>query len=225
MDGFIELEASDGHHLSAYERHPDGATASVVIVQEIFGVNSHIRSVVDRYADAGYHAIAPATFDRVERGVELDYDGPGVERGKELAMGIGMEKAMLDVAAAVAHGATTGLVGIVGYCFGGSVAWLAAAQLPVAAAVGYYGGAVLGALDSTPKVPTMLHFGELDAGIPLDGVAKIQPAHPDVAVHVYEGADHGFNCDVRASFHAGAAEVARERTMTFLAEHLTGQAP
>ena len=220
MDGFIELEASDGHRLSAYEQRPDRAAATVVIVQEIFGVNAHIRSVVDRYADAGYHAIAPATFDRVERGVELDYDGPGVERGKELAMGIGMEKAMLDVAAAVARGSNTGPVSVVGYCFGGSVAWLAAAQLPVAAAVGYYGGAVLGALDSQPLVPTMLHFGELDAGIPLDGVAKIQPAHPDVAVHVYEGADHGFNCDVRASFDPGAADLARERTLAFLAEHL-----
>lgn len=220
MDGIIELEASDGHRLSAYEQRPDGATASVVIVQEIFGVNSHIRSVVDRYAEAGYHAIAPATFDRVERGVELDYDGPGVERGKELAMGIGMEKALLDVAAAIAHASSTGPVGIVGYCFGGSVAWLASAQLPVAAAVGYYGGAVLGALDSVPAVPTMLHFGGLDAGIPLDGVAKIQPAHPEVAVHIYDDADHGFNCDVRASFHAGAAELARERTMAFLAEHL-----
>lgn len=220
MDGIIELEASDGHRLGAYEQRPDGATASVVIVQEIFGVNSHIRSVVDRYAEAGYHAIAPATFDRVERGVELDYDGPGVERGKELAMGIGMEKALLDVAAAIAHASSTGPVGIVGYCFGGSVAWLASAQLPVAAAVGYYGGAVLGALDSVPAVPTMLHFGGLDAGIPLDGVAKIQPAHPEVAVHIYDDADHGFNCDVRASFHAGAAELARERTMAFLAEHL-----
>lgn len=220
MDGFIELEASDGHQLSAYERHPDGASAAVVIVQEIFGVNPHIRSVVDRYADAGYHAVAPATFDRVERGVELDYDGPGVERGKELAMGIGMEKAMLDVAAAVAHASTTGPVGIVGYCFGGSVAWLASAQLPVAAAVGYYGGFITGALDSTPSAPTMLHFGELDAGIPLESVAKIQPAHPDVQIHIYEGADHGFNCDVRASFHAGAAQLARERTMDFLAEHL-----
>jgi len=224
MDGFIELNASDGHQLSAYEQHPDGASAAVVIVQEIFGVNSHIRSVVDRYAAAGYHAIAPATFDRAERGVELEYDAEGVERGKELAMGLGMENAMLDVAAAVDHAAATGPVGVVGYCFGGSVAWLAAAQLPVAAAVGYYGGAVLGALASTPKVPTMLHFGELDAGIPLDGVAAIQPAHPDVAVHVYEGADHGFNCDARSSFHEGAAELARDRTMSFLAEHLSPSA-
>lgn len=216
----IELAASDGHLLSAYEQRPDGATAAVVIVQEIFGVNSHIRSVVDRYAEAGYHAIAPATFDRAERGVELAYDADGVERGKELAMGIGMEKAMIDVAAAVAHVSTTGPVGIVGYCFGGSVAWLASAQLPVAAAVGYYGGFIPDSLGSAPLVPTMLHFGELDAGIPLNKVALIEPAHPEVSVHIYDGADHGFNCDVRASFHAEAADLARERTMAFLAEHL-----
>lgn len=220
MSELIELTAADGHELSAYEQHPTGATAAIVIVQEIFGVNSHIRSVVDRYAEAGYHAIAPATFDRAERGVELDYNAEGVEKGKELAMGLGMENALTDVAAAVAHVSSTGPVGVVGYCFGGSVAWLAAAQLPITAAVGYYGGAILGALDSIPQAATMLHFGALDAGIPLDGVAKIQPAHPDVAVHIYEGADHGFNCDVRASFNAEAAELARQRTMEFLSEHL-----
>jgi len=218
--GIIQLEASDGHVLDAYEHHPEGATAAVVIVQEIFGVNAHIRSVVDRYAEAGYHTIAPATFDRAERGVELDYNAEGIERGRELATSIGMESALLDVAAAGAHVAPTGPVGVIGYCFGGSVAWLAAAQLPVAAAVGYYGGFIPKALDSVPVAPTMLHFGELDDGIPLDGVAAIQPAHPDVEVHVYEGAGHGFNCDARASFDANAAEMARQLTLRFLAKHL-----
>ncbi len=220
-DGMIRLDAADGHVLDAYEQRPDGATAAVVVVQEIFGVNAHIRSVVDRCAAAGYHAIAPATFDRAERGVELEYDADGIERGRTLAMGIGMDAAMIDVAAAVAHASATGPVGIVGYCFGGSVAWLASAQLPVAAAVGYYGSRVPDALDSTPQVPTMLHFGELDAGIPLDKVAMIRPAHPDVIVHVYEGADHGFNCDARASHHPEAADLARARTLAFFAEHLS----
>jgi carboxymethylenebutenolidase len=216
----IRLTASNGHLLDAYERHPAGATAAVVIVQEIFGVNSHIRSVVDRYAEAGYHAIAPALFDRIERGVELDYDAVGIERGRDLATRIGVESALLDVAAAGAHVARTGPVGVVGYCFGGSIAWLAAAQLPVAAAVGYYGGFIPKALDSVPVAPTMLHFGELDDGIPLDDVATIQPAHPDVEVHVYEGAGHGFNCDARASYDADAAEVAQQLTLGFLATHL-----
>lgn len=216
----VELTALDGHRLGAYEQRPDDATASIVIVQEIFGVNRHIRSVVDRYADAGYHAIAPALFDRAERGVELDYNAEGVERGKELVAEIGMEHLLTDVAAAVEHVSLTGPVGIVGYCLGGSVAWLGAAQLRVAAAVGYYGGFIPDSLGSTPTAPTMLHFGEVDAGIPLDKVARIQPAHPEVAVHIYNGADHGFNCDVRASFHAEAAELALGRTMTFLGEHL-----
>jgi carboxymethylenebutenolidase len=222
-DGMIRLEADDGHVFDAYEQHPDSARASVVVVQEIFGVNAHIRSVIDRYAAAGYHAIAPAIFDRAERNVELDYDAEGIERGRSLAVGIGMEAVMTDVAAAVAHAAGTGPVGIVGYCFGGSVAWLAAGQLPVAAAVGYYGSRVPDSLDSKPRVPTMLHFGELDAGIPFDGVATIQPAHPDVIVHVYEGAGHGFNCDARASFHRVSADLARERTLAFLAEHLVAR--
>lgn len=219
----IQLTAGDGHVLDAYERRPAQATAAVVIVQEIFGVNAHIRSVVDRYADAGYHAIAPALFDRAERGVELEYDAPGIERGRHLATSIGVESALLDVAAACAHAARTGPVGVVGYCFGGSIAWLAAAQLPVAAAVGYYGGFIPKSLDSTPVAPTMLHFGELDEGIPLDDVATIQPAHPDVEVHVYEGAGHGFNCDARASFDPDAAAAARERTLSFLAEHLASR--
>ncbi len=222
-DGMIRLEASDGHVFDAYERHPDAAKASVVVVQEIFGVNAHIRSVVDRYAAAGYLAVAPATFDRAERGVELGYDADGIERGKALATGIGMEAAMMDVATAVAYAANTGPVGIVGYCFGGSVAWLAARQLPVTAAVGYYGSRIPDALDSTPLVPTMLHFGALDTGIPLDRVATIEPAHPDVIVHVYDGADHGFNCDSRASFHRVSADLAQERTLAFFAEHLAAR--
>lgn len=222
-EGMIRLEASDGHVFDAYARHPDSARASVIVVQEIFGVNAHIRSVVDRFAAEGYHAIAPATFDRAERGVELDYDADGIERGRTLAMGIGMDAAMLDVATAVAYAADTGPVGIVGYCFGGSVAWLAGGRLPVAAAVGYYGSRIPDSLDTTPQAPTMLHFGALDAGIPLDRVATIQQAHPDVIVHVYDDADHGFNCDARASYHRVSADLARDRTLAFFAEHLAAE--
>jgi carboxymethylenebutenolidase len=212
------LTASDGHHLDAYEVHPDGASASIVIVQEIFGVNAHIRSVVDRYASFGYRAIAPALFDRGERGVELDYDDAGRKRGIELAMQIAFDPATLDVAAAVDHVAGTGPVAVVGYCFGGSLAWIAADELPIQAAVGYYGGQIHAMIDRRPQVPTMLHFGELDHGIPLDQVEAITAAHPDVAVHVYPGADHGFSCDVRASHDARSAAIALGRTLDFLAE-------
>jgi carboxymethylenebutenolidase len=213
------LTASDGHELDAYEVHPDGASASIVIVQEIFGVNAHIRSVVDRYASFGYRAIAPALFDRGERGVELGYDDAGRARGIELVMPIAFDAAMLDVAAAVEHVAETGPVAVIGYCFGGSVAWIAACDLPIAAAVGYYGGQIHAMADREPKVPTMLHFGELDHGIPLDQVHAIAAAHPEVPVHVYEGADHGFNCDARATHDARSAAIALGRTLEFLADH------
>jgi carboxymethylenebutenolidase len=215
----VRLTATDGHELDAYEVYPDGAAASVVIVQEIFGVNAHIRSVVDRYASFGYRTIAPALFDRGERGVELDYDDAGRTRGIELVMPIAFDAAMLDVAAAVDRARETGPVGVVGYCFGGSVAWLAACELPIAAAVGYYGGQVFAMNDRRPAVPTMLHFGELDHAIPLDQVEAIAAAHPDVIVHVYGGAEHGFNCDARSTHDARSAAIALGRTLEFLAEH------
>lgn len=211
----VQLTAADGHTLDAYEVHPDGAGAAIVVVQEIFGVNDHIRSIVDRYAAYGYRVIAPAVFDRVERGVELGYDAEGVAAGRDLAAAIKWDPVMADVAAAVEHVSSTGAVGIVGFCFGGSVAWLAASTLPVTAAVGYYGGQIHELIDRAPAVPTMLHFGELDGGIPLDHVAAIDAAHPDVAVHVYDGAQHGFSCDARGSYGALPAAIAWGRTLGF----------
>jgi carboxymethylenebutenolidase len=209
------LTAGDGQSFGVYEVRPDDATAAVVVIQEIFGVNEHIRSVVDRYASFGYHAIAPALFDRVETGVELDYDTDGMTKGRELAGAIRWDPAMLDIAATVAHVAPTGPVGVVGYCFGGSLAWLSADELPVAAAVGYYGGQIHSLNERAPKAPTMLHFGALDHAIPLDQVGEIAAAHPDVPVHVYEGAQHGFSCDARGSHHPLSAAIALGRTLEF----------
>jgi carboxymethylenebutenolidase len=213
------LTAADGHELDAYEVHPDGAAASIVIVQEIFGVNAHIRSVVDRYAEFGYRAIAPALFDRTERGVELGYDDAGRTRGIELAIPLAWDPAMLDVAAAVAHVAETGPVAVIGFCFGGSIAWLSACDLPIDAAVGYYGGQIHGMIDRQPQAPTALHFGELDHGIPLDQVEAIAAAHPEVPVYVYPGAEHGFGCDARESYDARSTAIALGRTLDFLADH------
>lgn len=213
------LTATDGHELDAYEVCPDGARAAIVVVQEIFGVNAHIRSVVDRYASLGYRSIAPALFDRVERGVELDYDGPGVEHGRELAGRIKWEPAMADLAAAVAHVSESGPVAVVGYCFGGSLAWRSASELPVAASVGYYGGQIAELTELDPQVPTMLHFGERDHAIPLDQVAAIAASHPEVVVHVYAGAEHGFNCDARASHDPISAAIALGRTVEFLVDN------
>jgi carboxymethylenebutenolidase len=211
-----QLTADDGHVFTAYEVHPEDAASSVVIIQEIFGVNPHIRSVVDRFASFGYRAIAPALFDRVERGVELGYTPDGIDRGRELAMAVRWEPAMADIAATVQHIAATGPVAVIGYCFGGSLAWLAANELPVAAAVGYYGGQIHDLVDRAPNVPTMLHFGSLDHAIPLDHVEAIGQQHPLVPVHVYDGAQHGFSCDARGSYHALSAAIALGRTLEFL---------
>lgn len=215
----IRLTAGDGHELGAYEAAPTDAASSVVVVQEIFGVNPHIRSVVDRYAALGYRAVAPALFDRVEPDVELDYDEIGIGRGRELAGRIAWDPAIADVAAAVEHVSSTGPVGVVGFCFGGSLAWRVAAELPVSAAVGYYGGQIRQVIDLTPKVPTMLHFGELDHAIPLDDVRAIADAHPDVPVHVYDGAQHGFSCDARGSHDPVSAAIAFGRTVEFFVAH------
>ena len=215
----IELTISDEHRLSAYESRPESPSAAIVIVQEIFGVNPHIRSVVDRYAALGFHAIAPALFDRVERGVELEYTPDDGLRGREIRAGIEWAWPVLDIGAAVAHVSSTGPVAVVGYCWGGSVAWLAASELPIAAAVGYYGGQITQFLDHQPKCPVLLHFGALDSMIPLDDVATIGERFPDVEVHVYDEADHGFNCDVRATYHPESAALALERTLAFLARN------
>jgi carboxymethylenebutenolidase len=214
-----QLTASDGHILGAYEVHPDGATASVVIIQEIFGVNSHIRSVVDRYASLGFHAIAPAVFDRVERDVELDYNPEGMEKGRGIVGGMTWEQTMLNVGAAVACVAGSGPTAVIGYCYGGSVAWLSAHSLPIAAAVGYYGGQIRQFSDKEPKAATMLHFGALDNSIPLSDIDEVAAAHPEVVVHIYDQANHGFSCDARGSHHAESAQLALGRTVAFLAEH------
>ncbi len=214
----IRLTADDGHELDAYEAGPADAAAGIVVVQEIFGVNAHIRDVVDRYAALGYRAVAPALFDRLERGVELGYTEETVTQGRAMRGAIDWDDTVRDVGAAVAHLAGNGPVGVVGYCYGGSLAWLAAHGLPVAAAVGYYGGQIIQFLDREPKAPVLLLFGEVDYMIPLSDVEEIKQAHPAVPVQVYPGADHGFNCDARDSYHPEAAAQALERTLGFLAE-------
>ncbi len=216
----IELTAADGHRLGAYLARPAGAPkAGLVVVQEIFGINRHIRAVTEGFAADGYLAIAPALFDRREHGLELGYEGEDVARGRELKAATSWEEAAQDVAAAIAAVAEAGQVGVVGYCWGGSIAWLAACRLPVAAAVGYYGGQVRELSGETPRCPVLLHFGEQDAAIPLEDVDEVRRLHPEVPIHLYP-AGHGFNCDLRGSYHAESAALARERSLAFLAEHL-----
>lgn len=221
MGETITLTASDGHELSAYRADPTGAArGGLVVIQEIFGVNSHIRSVADGFAADGYVAVAPALFDRIERGLEFGYDPDSIARGRELKGRTDWDDAVKDVAAAVA--ALSGVkIGVAGYCWGGSLAWLAATRLDgLSAAVCYYGGQISDFRDETPKCPVLMHFGSEDASIPMDAVEAIKAAHPDIPIHIYEGAGHGFNCDQRGSYDAEASATARKRTTDFLAEKL-----
>jgi len=221
MGQMIELTAADGFRLAAWRADPAGTPrGGLVVVQEIFGVNGHIRSVCDGYAADGYRVIAPALFDRYQRGVDIGYTPEDVARGRELKALAAVDPALSDVAAARDALTGAGRVGVVGYCWGGYVAWLAAARLAgFAGAVPYYGGGMLDAVGERPRCPVMAHFGERDGMIPVAGVRQFAAAHPAVQVFVYP-ADHGFNCDQRGSYDAPAARLARERTLAFLREHV-----
>ncbi len=221
MGQTITLTAADEHQLEAYRADPEGAPrGGIVVIQEVFGVNDHIRDVCAGFAADGYTAIAPAVFDRIERGIQLAYDDAGITRGRALVEDLGWEGPLADVAAVAAALGPSGKVGVVGYCWGGSVTWLAACRLDVACAVGYYGRHIIQFNDEQPRCPVILHFGETDAMIPMDDVDTIRAAHADVPVHVYGDAGHGFNCDRRGSYHAESAKTARARTLAFFAEHL-----
>lgn len=221
MGEHIDLTAADGFTLQAYRAEPDGTPrGGIVVVQEIFGVNQHVREVTDGFAARGYLAIAPAIFDRVEPGFEVGYDDDGRTRGIAIARSADHATFVTDVAAACAAASAAGRVGVVGYCLGGTVAYASAVQLDgVAAAVGYYGGQVYDMREQVPKCPVMLHFGSQDAGIPMEKVEAVIGDRPDVDVHVYD-ADHGFNCDHRASYSADASAAALERTLAFFADHV-----
>ena len=223
MGSNIKLTAADGQQLGAYvaeSTHP--ALGAVVVVQEIFGVNRHIRSVADDYARQGFWAVAPALFDRVEPNLELDYNPTDASRGMKIANQIGMENALKDVAAAITHVGSTlqgKKVGMVGYCFGGTLAWLAATRLNPHAAVCYYGGRIAQYAAEVPRCHVMLHFGNKDKHIPPSEIEKIQRAHPELPVFLYD-AGHGFNCDQRKDYAPEAANLARQRTLEFFRKHL-----
>ncbi|MBM3570410.1 MAG: hypothetical protein FJX46_16840 [Alphaproteobacteria bacterium] len=216
----LTLTAADGHSFSAYRADPAGpAKGAVVVIQEIFGVNAHIREVCDGFARDGYVAIAPALFDRVERGVEIGYSPEDIARGRGIREKVTFEMALADVAAAGAAVGGLAKCGVVGYCWGGSVAWLAATRLKPACAVGYYGGNTLQFQDEKQNCPVLLHYGEKDAGIPIDQVRAFKAKRTDVTMEIYP-ADHGFNCDHRKQFDNAASKLARERTLAFFGQHL-----
>ncbi|MBV9569557.1 MAG: dienelactone hydrolase family protein [Hyphomicrobiales bacterium] len=221
MGETLKLTAKDGVAISAYKAQPAGKPkGAMVVLQEIFGVNHHIRNVTDRYAAQGYLSIAPAVFDRVGKGIELSYTQDDVTKGAEIRSKTKLEDTLADIDAAVKEVAGSGPVGVVGYCWGGTLAYAAACRVSgIKAAVGYYGGGIAAMLSEKPKVPVMLHFGEKDKHISMDDVNKIKRAYPSMPVHVYE-ADHGFNCDERGSFDKPSADIALKRTLAFFDEHL-----
>jgi carboxymethylenebutenolidase len=222
MSEVVKLQASDGHILDAYVAEPDGMPwGGLVVVQEIFGINQHMRSVADRFAQEGFYAVAPAVFDRVERNVDLGADAEGTQRGVALAQKTNIDDAIKDVDAALQYIARTigKPAGVVGYCYGGTLAWLSATRLSPAAVVGYYGGHISRFAQEKPRAPVLLHFGKDDKHIPQADVDKVQTAHPEVEIHWY-AAGHAFNNDTRASYSADASKEAMARTLIFLNRHL-----
>ncbi|HSV36261.1 MAG TPA: dienelactone hydrolase family protein [Ramlibacter sp.] len=226
MGDFVDLQAADGFGFPAYVARPAGKPrAGVVVLQEIFGVNSHIRSVADGYAAEGYLAVAPATFHRVQPGVDIGYTQEDMGAGMALKAAVEALPApgvMQDVQAAVQYAAQAGKVGVLGFCWGGLLTWRAAALVDgLSAAAPYYGGGMTTPAEVArqPRVPVLAHFGDQDHWIPMDSVEAFRAAHPEVEVQVYH-ANHGFNCDQRGSYDAAAAKLARERTLAFFAMHL-----
>lgn len=221
MGEFIQLTASDGHKLDAYLAQPSGkARGGIVVVQEIFGINAHIRSVADDYASEGYLAIAPALFDRIEPKIELGYEADDIEKGRDYKERSATDAALLDIEAAREVAAAAGKVGVVGYCWGGFLAWLATTRLEgFSAGSSYYGGGVGTVAEEKPKCPVIFHFGEQDHAIPKEDVAKVRAAHPELSVNMYP-AGHGFNCDHRGSYDATSAKIARERTLDLFGSHI-----
>lgn len=237
-----QITATDSHTLNACIAKPEAQPlGAVVVVQEIFGINAHIRNVADRLAAAGFLAVAPALFDRVERGVELKYEGEDMKRAVQLMQQLKPETALLDIAAAFAEAhsaldasspgqpdqrqAAGKQVGVVGFCYGGFMAWLTATRgrelgIEPGACVCFYPGGIGAVASEQPSCPVMIHIGGADAHIGKEQIEAVRTAHPEIEIFTYEGAEHGFNCDARSSFNPEAAALARERTLSFLKTHL-----
>ena len=218
MGKSLNLTASDGHRLGAYRADPSGAPGGgIVVIQEIFGVNHHIRNVCDRFAAEGYAAVAPALFDRQVRDFQSGYSPEEIEKARKFVANPDWDAMLRDTAAAIAELKSAGPVSIIGFCMGGTVAFLAAARLDgLTAAVGYYGGRIVAFADEKPRCPTQLHFGDKDQSIPLTDVETIKQKRPDCDIHVYKDAGHGFHCDERGSYHEPSSRVAWERTLAWL---------
>ncbi|MDD2860613.1 MAG: dienelactone hydrolase family protein [Acidiphilium sp.] len=220
MGEMIELTSADGHKFQAYAAGDPKSPRALVVVQEIFGVNRHMRDVANRLAQSGYYVLSPAVFDRAERNVELDYTADGVKKGLELRAAIAESDVMMDIEATAAK-LSPRPTGIIGYCWGGTIAWWGATKSKsFKAAVTWYGGGIMQTKEAVPNCPVQMHFGALDKGIPMSDVEAIKQSQPEIPVFIYENADHGFGCDDRASFNAEANKLAEQRSLAFFAEHL-----
>jgi carboxymethylenebutenolidase len=217
----FSLTAADNHSLGAYRADPAGTPkGAMVVVQEIFGVNSHIRNVCDRLAAEGYMAVAPALFDRFVRDFQSGYSPDEVAHARSYLAKIEWPKILLDIQAALDEVKSAGPLGVIGFCLGGSAAFLSATRLNgLKAAVAFYGGQIVKFADEKPKCPVQMHFGETDASIPMSDVAIVKEKRPDCEIYTYP-AGHGFYCDERASFHNPSATLAWERTIAFLDKHM-----
>lgn len=218
----ITLTASDGFKLGAYRADPAATPkAAIVVIQEIFGVNSHIRSICDRLANEGYVAVAPAIFDRIEPDFQSGYSPDEVAVARKFVAAPDWPAMLRDTQAAIDAVKDIGPVGIIGFCLGGSVTYAAATKLSgLRAAIGYYGGAIVRFADDKPTVPMQLHFGEKDTGIPLPDVETIKTKRPEIEVYIYPGAQHGFGCDERASYDKESSDLAWQRSLAFFATNL-----
>jgi carboxymethylenebutenolidase len=216
------LTASDKHQLGAYRADPQGTPkGGMVVIQEIFGVNHHIRAVCDRLAALGYVAVAPAVFDRFSRDFECGYTPDEIAHARSLVGNLNWDNATADMAAAVAEIKSAGPIGVIGFCMGGTAAFLAACRVPgLSAAVAFYGGQIVRFADEKPKCPLQMHFGEKDEGIPLTAVEEIKKKQPQAETYIYPDAPHGFGCDERASYRKEASDLAWSRTQEFLAKHM-----
>ena len=220
MGQMIEMSASDGQSLSAYRADAEGdGRGGIVVIQEIFGLNAHVRDVCDRLAAQGYTAVAPALFDRIKPGIELGYSEEDLGEGFGYMQEVGNELPMLDIQAAADLLKAEGKVGAVGFCWGGQLAWLASKNVDVDCSVGYYGVAIHDTLDPSPNCPVQLHFADNDQFVPPEAVVQVRAAYPDLPIYNYP-AEHGFNCDVRDSYHQASAAQAMERTLAFLGDHI-----
>jgi carboxymethylenebutenolidase len=220
----LKLTASDGHELGAYRADPAGKPkGGVVVIQEIFGVNHHIRSVCDRFAAEGYAAVAPALFDRQVKDFECGYTPDEIANARKFVANPDWGAMLKDTQAAIDELKKAGPVSIVGFCLGGSVAFLAATRLDgLTASVAYYGGRIVAFADEKPRCPTQMHFGEKDQSIPMSDVETIKQKRPDCDIHVYPDAGHGFHCDERGSYHEPSSKTAWQRTLAWL-EKARGQ--